>query len=532
MVFYLLDKNFNRVSIIDNYESAIWTDRYLEPGDFELYIPIGNTIPSSISIGKYLMFTDSEHLMIIESLKIETDIEDGNKLIVTGRSAESILDRRIVYNRQAFEDVQVFNVVYNLIAYNALYSRLAFEYEMVIPKGTENPKNEGWYEFDHHTDEYVRTQDTSVTPGKTYYKISERGKRRCFFHEPVNEYDEEYEIFQVDLDASTEVSNLTNLKHSGEYFGDTLLDVITDICKDKKVGFKVILREDKRDGHKKFFFSMYKGKDRTDRTKTSYVEFSSNIENLLNSDYLRNEKPHKNCALCVGPEEDAYDKVDPSDGDNPQEEGWYVFITDDNYNEYVPTEDTHVVSGKPYYYKDTREKRRYKVVVGDNKKGLNRKELYVDCSSTSRQEDVTYDKITNPPSGANPKEEGWYGFKHYDDPDRKDEYIKTTDEEVDHNYTYYIKNTHTKNDPDFEKLLKQRGQEKLDECKREIKFEGEVDYTGTFKYGKHYKIGDIVQLTDEYGFSGKARVTEYIYSEDLNGLKCYPKFEMIDDEEG
>lgn len=529
MEFYILNSVFEVVGLVDNYESAIWTDRYLEPGDFELYIPIGNSIPSSIAIGRYLMLTESEHLMIIESIKIETDVEDGNKLIVTGRSAESILDRRIVFNRQVFTDTQVFDVVYQLIAYNMLYSRLAFEFEMVIPKGDENPQNEGWYEWDYHVDDYELTEDTTVTPGKPYYKLSNRGKRRCFFHEPVDEHDEEYEIFQVDLEASSGVRDLSDVKLSGEYFGENILDVITDICKEKKLGFKVIMREDERDGHKKLYFSMYKGKNRTDRSKSSsYVEFSARMENLLNSDYLRNEKPHKNCVLCVGPDEEAYDKVKPGDGDNPQEEGWYVYIK--GYNEYVPTEDTRVVSGKPYYAKDPHEKRRYKTVVGDSKKYLNRKEIYVNCSGTSRQEDVTYDLIVSPPSGANPKEEGWYGLHHYDDPDKKDEYIKTSDEKVDKDYNYYQKNTHTKNDKDFEKLLKEKGREKLDECKREIKFEGEVDYTGTFKYRRNYKIGDIVMVRDEYGHKGKARVTEYVFSNNVSdGLKCYPTFEMEED---
>jgi hypothetical protein len=35
---FVLDTEFRPVSIIDVYESLIWTDRYDEYGDFELYI--------------------------------------------------------------------------------------------------------------------------------------------------------------------------------------------------------------------------------------------------------------------------------------------------------------------------------------------------------------------------------------------------------------------------------------------------------------------------------------------------------------
>lgn len=43
------------------------------------------------------------------------------------------------------------------------------EYEAVTPEGTENPSEEGWYELVDGS--YVPTTDTTVTSGKTYYKV-------------------------------------------------------------------------------------------------------------------------------------------------------------------------------------------------------------------------------------------------------------------------------------------------------------------------------------------------------------------------
>lgn len=48
----------------------------------------------------YLWIKESEHCMIIEDLSIDSDVEEGNHIIVTGRSLESILERRIVWGQK------------------------------------------------------------------------------------------------------------------------------------------------------------------------------------------------------------------------------------------------------------------------------------------------------------------------------------------------------------------------------------------------------------------------------------------------
>lgn len=100
MEITILDKNLTPVAIMDTYESFIWTDRYRECGDFELYTPMTDDILTYIKQDYYLCNRDSEHVMIIESLRISSDTESGNYLTVTGRSLESILDRRIVWGQQ------------------------------------------------------------------------------------------------------------------------------------------------------------------------------------------------------------------------------------------------------------------------------------------------------------------------------------------------------------------------------------------------------------------------------------------------
>lgn len=93
----ILNRNFEAIEPIDSFKSLIWTDRFRKYGDFELYLGMTEGILGYIVPDYYLWLGDSEHTMIIEDYNIKTDIEEGNYVIVTGRSLESILERRIVW---------------------------------------------------------------------------------------------------------------------------------------------------------------------------------------------------------------------------------------------------------------------------------------------------------------------------------------------------------------------------------------------------------------------------------------------------
>ena len=95
----VLNQNFEWIAVIDTYESLLWTDRYNKPGEFEIYTPVTEKILSFISAGNYISINESDHLMIIEDITIESNVETGNHIKVVGRSLESILDRRIVWQQ-------------------------------------------------------------------------------------------------------------------------------------------------------------------------------------------------------------------------------------------------------------------------------------------------------------------------------------------------------------------------------------------------------------------------------------------------
>lgn len=63
---------------------------------------------------------DKEHYGLIESVQLETDAEDGDYLIVSGRFLMCLLERRIIYPTFNFtKKVSYAQIVNNVVQYNA-----------------------------------------------------------------------------------------------------------------------------------------------------------------------------------------------------------------------------------------------------------------------------------------------------------------------------------------------------------------------------------------------------------------------------
>lgn len=97
--FCAVDENFNAIGILDAYESLIWTDRFDRAGDFELYTLVNPELFNLLKVDNYFYIPQSDKHMIVEKIEISTDAEDGDKLLITGRSLESMLDRRVVWKK-------------------------------------------------------------------------------------------------------------------------------------------------------------------------------------------------------------------------------------------------------------------------------------------------------------------------------------------------------------------------------------------------------------------------------------------------
>lgn len=102
MELYVLDKEFEIIGIIDSASSVIWTERYYDAGDFEIYIQANTKYINLFKLDYYLLRMDSNMVGIIESINVTTDVENGDYIIVCGRDLKSIFDRRIIWNQVNF----------------------------------------------------------------------------------------------------------------------------------------------------------------------------------------------------------------------------------------------------------------------------------------------------------------------------------------------------------------------------------------------------------------------------------------------
>ena len=115
MNLYTLNTSFEVQNIVDQYSSFIWTDRYNKAGDFELYLPMSVEIEAMFPMDWYLQNSDSSRTMIIEQHKVETSFDDGDWLTITGRSLESILDRRVVWGQTSFTNANFQDAILELL---------------------------------------------------------------------------------------------------------------------------------------------------------------------------------------------------------------------------------------------------------------------------------------------------------------------------------------------------------------------------------------------------------------------------------
>lgn len=77
---------------------------------------------------------------------------------------------------------------------------------------------------------------------------------------------------------------------------------------------------------------------------------------------------------------------------------------------------------------------------------------------------------------------------------------------------------------EYNKLLDERGYEKLEEQQITEEFTGEVEATRMYRYKEHYDLGDIVQVENEYEISASPRILEVIESQNENGYRVVPTF--------
>ena len=143
MEFYVLDDKFlNRIGIIDNPLSVIWNNKIFTSGDFTIEVPETQKYISLLKKNRFLKRIDVENeIVIIETITISKD-ENGNaKIIVAGTFAQSLLGRRVVWNKTLLNG-NFISELRRIINENAVdpeirNRKLASQIELISKTGTE-----------------------------------------------------------------------------------------------------------------------------------------------------------------------------------------------------------------------------------------------------------------------------------------------------------------------------------------------------------------------------------------------------------
>lgn len=253
---YAFDEDLSIVGIIDEYSSLNWAERYNSEGDFELELPLSMASDPRLDFGNFFYIPTSDKIMIVEEKKPTRTPTDA-KLLVNGRSAESLLRRRTqIYLQTYLGETAEFQI----------YSRV---YWSVV-----NPTD-----ADRAIDLF---EDGS---GDTWPPAME--------HEGA--------VFE-------------------QYESKSQYDIIEALAKIVGLGFKIIV-SDLTATSAKLYFHTYKGKNRSaDQSANPIITFSDSFDNLLDSSFLTTEKDKINITL-VKTDDSVYPVVFVWEGGSSQTPG-------------------------------------------------------------------------------------------------------------------------------------------------------------------------------------------------------------------
>lgn len=488
----IVDQNFQAIAIIDSYESLIWTERYSKISDFEIYMTPTSDLFSIVKRNRYLMKKGSNKLMIIESIEISQNAEMEDKIIVKGRSLESILDRRIIYPYIELRG-NLQNGIKTILNQNIIYP--SDSGRRIDNLRFLDSTDDGVLASDANA-EYLGdnistvVEDLCINSGLGY-EILLSNNNEFLFH-LYNGIDRSYEQKPVNFangntwwltmtDSETAYVANGHIKTTEAGYGDDTYTIYTltalepnaysyfeaDNSKTYKINCKP---------NTDYTFSFQTGREaggtvglyENGATANAVYGDITNTNEL----HIRTTGNAQYLTFSVGVTESgravSFWKFKLIETYGFRENDYVVFsskfgnIDNMNYLESDKEFKTIAIVG------GSGEKKSKKFVIVPHdlgaRTGLERREVYVDSSGT-----------------------------------------------------------------DGSKALQQKGREEISKYATTQTFDGEAYDTGSFNYGQDYFIGDIVSVVDRYGHVGRCRVTEYIYSHDESGEKQYPTFEMMND---
>lgn len=461
---YVLDNNLNVIGIVDDYTSLIWAKRYNDVGDCELYIGVNAQSLSLLKRGYYLQKLNDDMICRIKKIELETDVENGDYLIVTAYDSQDILDQRIIWNQLTFNgkvEDYIIRIIRDAFNMDQLEQTPPVRTQRQILNFKIANRTRGLTDGISEQVQYDNVGEKVRALCKTYNygcKVYRDGQNLMFdIYKGQDKTD--VVIFSPDYE------NLITSKYSEDATNMSNVALVGG----REEGTKRITRTSNHaSGIERYEIFVDAGS--TNNTCT-YLE----LKNL----YPLKEQGGVGYIDIISPTYIAY-RVEQLD---------VILIDNIQYNELK----TIYTNSRVCYKKSDGT---YVIIQGGDKTLDELKELYPNEILLFQIDDVIAANLTTatvvsgkvvPP--------------------------KDTDSVTIANVIY-------------EDYLLNKGYEEIAKHGLSTSFEGQVEPNVTFIYKEDYDLGDIVLAQNEYGISAKARITEVIEVYDENGYSIEPKFEF------
>ena len=255
--FYFLNQNFEAVHKLTQFESLMWVDKYDEPGSFEIYAPPLPEIKEAAQVNNYFKTSRSDKMMIVEELETTVSPENGKRLVIRGRSLESILDRRVIFLKCYFRDeIDDPDPDEGQYGSNNLEDaiRQLLDYCFIHPIDTEREMNLV-FQYSDSPEALMDSNHRNITDE---------------FGDPI-----------LCDSTETEPINSIHLKDCEFEKGENCLNIVMAIVKQAGLGFQITVNENKQ-----FVFKLTKGKNRTtEQLENPAVVFSPTFNNIKNTKF-------------------------------------------------------------------------------------------------------------------------------------------------------------------------------------------------------------------------------------------------------
>lgn len=100
IILEVYDENLNFVGLINDFVSLVWTSRFYEAGEFDLYAEY--KYYNLLQANFFIMRNDTSEVMQIKTVELSRDADGGMLAHITGKGALEYLSQRIIYHTITF----------------------------------------------------------------------------------------------------------------------------------------------------------------------------------------------------------------------------------------------------------------------------------------------------------------------------------------------------------------------------------------------------------------------------------------------